>query len=214
MSVETDAPAPDLAILDLGYGNIASIALAFERLGCDPVRTADPDTLRSARRVVVPGVGAAGFAMARIAALGLRDVIPSLTQPVLGICLGMQLLFEHSEEDDVAMLGMIPGRVRRIAAAPGRPVPHMGWSRLTLRAPFSGIGVAGLADGDYAYFAHSFACDDGPASIAVADYGGAIPAVVEHGNVIAAQFHPERSGAVGAAFLKAFLARTSEPVPC
>jgi len=201
--------APDLAILDLGYGNIASIALAFERLGSAPLRTADPDTLRAATRVVVPGVGAAGFAMARIDELGLRDVIPALTQPVLGICLGMQLLFEHSEEDDVAMLGMIPGRVRRIAAAPGRPVPHMGWSRLTLRAP-----VAGLDDGDYAYFAHSFACDDGPASIAVTDYGGAIPAVVEYGNVIAAQFHPERSGAVGAAFLEAFLARTSEPVLC
>ena len=209
MSFETGASAPDLAILDLGYGNIASIALSFERRGFDPVRTADPDTLRSARRVVVPGVGAAGFAMARIDALGLRDVIPALTQPVLGICLGMQLLFEHSEEDDVAMLGMIPGRVRRIAAAPGRPVPHMGWSRLTLRAP-----VAGLADGDYTYFAHSYACDHGPHSVAVADYGGAIPAVVEHGNVIAAQFHPERSGAVGAAFLKAFLARTSEPMPC
>jgi len=209
VSTETGAAAPDLAILDLGYGNIASIALAFERLGCDAVRTADPDTLRGARRVLVPGVGAAGFAMARIDELGLRDVISALTQPVLGICLGMQLMFEHSEEDDVAMLGVIPGRVRRIAAAPGRPVPHMGWSKLTLRAP-----AAGLTDGDYAYFAHSFACDDGPANIAVAEYGGAIPAVVEHGNVIAAQFHPERSGAVGAAFLMAFLARTSEPMPC
>jgi glutamine amidotransferase len=201
--------APDLAILDLGYGNISSIALAFERLGCAPVRTADPDVLRSAQRVVVPGVGAAGFAMARIDDLGLRDVIPALTQPVLGICLGMHLMFEHSEEGDVGMLGVIPGRVRRIAAAPGRPVPRMGWSALSLRVP-----VAGLKDGDYAYFAHSFACDDGPASIAVAEYGGAIPAVVEHGNVIAAQFHPERSGAIGAAFLMAFLARTSEPMPC
>lgn len=209
MSAAAPDSAADLAILDLGYGNIASIVLAFERLGCTPVRTADPDVLRAATRVVIPGVGAAGFAMQRIDALGLGDIIPALTQPVLGICLGMQLMFEYSEEDDVDMLGIVPGRVRRIAPAADRPVPQMGWSRLALRRP-----IAGLADGDYAYFAHSFACDDGPHSIAVADYGAHIPAIVERGNFLAAQFHPERSGAVGAALLKAFLDRPTEHNPC
>lgn len=209
MSATGPGFATDLAILDLGYGNIASIVIAFERLGCDPVRTADPDVLRAATRIVVPGVGAAGYAIDRIDTLGLREIIPALTQPVLGICLGMQLLFDHSEEDDVAMLGIIPGRVRRIDYAAGRPVPHMGWSALTLRRP-----VPGITDGDYAYFAHSFACDDGAHSVAIADYGAPVPAIVERDNFIAAQFHPERSGAVGAAFLKAFLARTPEPVIC
>ncbi len=113
----------------------------------------------------------------------------------------MQLLFEASEEDGASCLGLIPGRVRRLDPAPGRPVPHMGWSRLETRGP-----DMGLARGEFVYFAHSFACDDGPHSLAVADYGRPIPAVVRKGNVLGAQFHPERSSAAGARFLKAFLA--------
>jgi glutamine amidotransferase len=151
--------------------------------------------------VVIPGVGAAGFAMARIEALGLRGVLTALRQPVLGICLGMQLLFERSAEDDVECLGLIPGGVRALTPAPGRPVPHMGWSRLAVRD-----SSCGLANGDYAFFAHSYACDDGPHSLATADYGRPIPAVVRRGNVLGAQFHPERSAAVGQRFLQAFLA--------
>jgi glutamine amidotransferase len=123
---------------------------------------------------------------------------------LLGICLGMQLLFDRSEEEDVPCLGIIPGKVRKLAAKPGMPVPHMGWSRLALR---NGAGGAtGLRDGDYVYFAHSFACDDGPDSVAVADYGRPIPAAVRRGNVWGAQFHPERSGEAGARFLAGFLA--------
>ena len=190
-----------VALVDLGYGNIGSIEIALKRLGAEVLRTADPEAIRAAERVVLPGVGAAGYAMGRIDALGLRETLTRLEQPLLGICLGMQLLFEASEEDGASCLGLIPGRVRRLDPAPGRPVPHMGWSRLETRGP-----DMGLARGEFVYFAHSFACDDGPHSLAVADYGRPIPAVVRRGNVLGAQFHPERSSAAGARFLAAFLA--------
>jgi glutamine amidotransferase len=190
-----------VALVDLGYGNIGSIEIALRRLGAAVIRTAEPDVIGAAERVVLPGVGAAGYAMGRIDALRLRDTLTTLTQPLLGICLGMQLLFEKSEEDGAECLGLIPGQVRKLEPALGLPVPHMGWSRLETRGP-----VPGLEAGDYVYFAHSFACDDGPHSIATADYGRPIPATVRNGNVLGAQFHPERSSAAGARFLKAFLA--------
>jgi len=190
-----------VALVDLGYGNIGSIEIALKRLGAGVTRTADPAAIRAADRVILPGVGAAGYAMGRIDALSLRNTLVSLDKPLLGICLGMQLLFEASEEDGTLCLGLVPGRVRRLDPAPGRPVPHMGWSRLETRGQ-----DMGLARGDFVYFAHSFACDDGPHSLAVADYGRPIPAVVRKNNVLGAQFHPERSSAAGARFLKAFLA--------
>ncbi len=190
-----------LAIVDLGYGNLGSLARAFQRLGVEATRTAAPAELRRARRVVLPGVGAAGYAMGRIADLGLTDVLRELTQPMLGICLGMQLLFETSEEQDAACLGLIGGRVRRLRPSAGVTVPHMGWSRLAVAA-----ATPGLNDGDYVYFAHSFACEDGPWAVATATHGNPIPAVVRQGNVLGAQFHPERSGPAGARFLQGFLA--------
>lgn len=189
-----------VAIVDLGCGNLGSVGIAFERLGLAPEITADAARVTSAERVVLPGVGAAGYAMERIAALGLAPVLTSLRQPVLGICLGMQLLFAASEEADTPCLGIIPGKVRALEAAPGMPVPHMGWSRLSVTDP-----NIGLSDGDYVYFAHGFACDPGPATRACADYGREIPAVVVQGNVWGAQFHPERSGEAGARFLSAWL---------
>ena len=189
-----------LAIVDLGCGNIGSIALAFERLEIEALLTSDAEAIRRADRVLLPGVGAAGYAARQIDRLCLRDTLRGLTQPVLGICLGMQLLFERSEEDDAEGLGIIEGSVRKLEPQPGRPVPHMGWSKLDVRAD-----DIGLASGDYVYFAHSFACDDGPHSIASASYGGTIPAVVRHDNFFGAQFHPERSGEAGARFLGAFL---------
>ena len=191
----------NVALVDLGYGNIGSIAIAFQRLGAAVTLTADPAQIAAAERVALPGVGAAGYAMARIAALGLRETLTSLTRPLLGICLGMQLLFEASEEEGTLCLGLIPGKVRRLEPAPGLTVPHMGWSRLDVADK-----GCGLVSGDYVYFAHSFACDDGPASIATARHGRTIPAAVRKGNLLGAQFHPERSAEAGARFLKAFLA--------
>jgi glutamine amidotransferase len=190
----------NLAIVDVGCGNIGSVGIAFERFGLSPLITADPRAIAAADKVILPGVGAAGYAMAQIHARGLAGTLRGLAQPVLGICLGMQLLFAHSEEEDTACLGILPGRVRRIDPAPGRPVPHMGWSRLAVTEQGLGLGT-----GDYVYFAHSFACDEGPWTVASADYGRSVPAAVRHANFLGAQFHPERSGGAGARFLESFL---------
>ncbi len=190
----------NLVIVDVGCGNIGSVGIAFERFGLSPAVTADPEAIGSADKVILPGVGAAGYAMEQISRRGLVPVLRGLTQPVLGICLGMQLLFERSAEEDTACLGIIPGRVRRLEPARGRPVPHMGWSRLDVR----GEGL-GLTSGDYVYFAHSFVCEDGPHTLAAADYGVTVPAIARKDNFLGAQFHPERSGKAGANFLRAFL---------
>ena len=190
-----------LAIVDVGCGNIGSVAIAFERFGLAACVTAAPSEIAAADKVILPGVGAAGFAMEQIRARGLVEPLRALTQPVLGICLGLQLLFEGSDEEDTACLGIVPGRVRSLQPGPGRPVPHMGWSRLAVADP-----AIGLADGDYVYFAHSFACDPVPETVAIAEYGRPIPAVIRKGNWWGAQFHPERSGPAGARFLEAFLA--------
>jgi glutamine amidotransferase len=191
-----------LAILDLGYGNTRSVALAFERLGAKPLLTADAAVAERAERLVLPGVGAAGAAMQRLVETGIDTLIRQRTQPTLGICLGMQLMFERTDEDGgVDLLGLLPGNVTAIAPAPGYPVPHMGWSRLQNIA--TGLG---LNTGDYVYFAHGYACADGPATAASACYGDTIvPAAIRIGRLWGAQFHPERSSAPGARFLNAFL---------
>ena len=189
-----------LAIVDVGCGNIGSVGIAFERFGIAPLVTGDQAAIASADKVILPGVGAAGYAMEQIRARGLSHTIRNLAQPVLGICLGMQLFFDQSEEEDIACLGIITGHVRKLEAAAGRPVPHMGWSRLHVRDD-----AIGLRDGDYVYFAHSYACDSGPHVVASTDYGREIPAVVRRRNFLGAQFHPERSGDAGHRFLKAFL---------
>jgi glutamine amidotransferase len=190
----------NLVIVDVGCGNIGSVGIAFERFGLAPRITGDPQEIASADKVILPGVGAAGYAMGEITKRGLAPVLRGLTQPVLGICLGMQLLFERSDEEDTPCLGIIAGEVRKLDPAPGRPVPHMGWSRLEVADE-----TIGLRSGDYVYFAHSFACDPGAATIASADYGREIPAAVRSGNFLGAQFHPERSGEAGARFLESFL---------
>lgn len=189
-----------LAILDLGYGNVDSIRLAFARLGIAAELTADPQVAADCERLVLPGVGSADFAMAKLREARLVEPLRKRTKPLLGICLGMQMLFDASDEGDADLLGLIPGRVSALQPAPSRPVPHMGWTRID-----SASGV-GLDAGDYVYFAHSFACDDGPATAARVTYGRAIPAAVRDGHLWGAQFHPERSSAAGARFLAAFLA--------
>ncbi len=188
-------------MVDLGCGNTGSVTMALERLGISSELTTDPEAISAADKVLLPGVGAAGYAMDQVRKLGLAEVLRALDRPALGICLGMQLLFERSEEDaGVDTLGIIAGSVRKLDPAAGRPVPHMGWSKLEVADE-----SIGLATGDYVYFAHSFACADGPATIARADYGRAVPAVVRKGNWTGAQFHPERSGPVGARFIETWL---------
>ena len=189
-----------LVIVNLGYGNVGSIQMAFRRIGIDASLSADRAEIRSADRIVLPGVGAAGFAMQRIETLGLGNILRSFAGPALGICLGMQLLFEGSEEGDVAGLGLIPGRVRALVPSPGVTVPHMGWSRNE-----TADRTIGLNDGGHVYFAHGFACDDGPFTVARARHGRSIPAVVRRENWTGAQFHPERSSDAGRRFLEAFL---------
>jgi imidazole glycerol-phosphate synthase subunit HisH len=184
--------------------NIASLQFALQRLDADATVSADPEEIRAAGHVILPGVGAAAVAMSRLRQSGLETVIPTLRQPVLGICLGMQLLHESSQEGDVACLGVIPGAAARFAEEPGRPVPHMGWNTLEIRRPSPLL--AGLTDGDYAYFVHSYALDVGAATVASAQYGGHFSACVQWRNFYGAQFHPERSAAVGARLLENFLA--------
>ncbi len=190
----------NLVIVDVGCGNIGSVGIALERFGIAPVVTGAAEEIAAADKVVLPGVGAAGYAMEQIGARGLAPVLRALRQPALGICLGMQLLFEGSEEEETPCLGLVPGRVRKLEPAVGRPVPHMGWSRIEVRDE-----SIGLKSGDYVYFAHSFACDAGAETVASADYGRPIPAVVRSGNWLGAQFHPERSGEAGARFLRRWL---------
>jgi glutamine amidotransferase len=190
-------------IVDTGGANIASLQIAMGRLGRTAELTSDPAKIARGSHVILPGVGAAADAMARLERTGLAEVIPSLTQPVLGICLGMQLLYEGSEEGDARCLGVFPGRVRRMTAAPGRPVPHMGWNRVA--ASRGHALLAGLADGDFAYFVHSYRAPLGAETVASCDYDEPFTAIACRGNFHGAQFHPERSAALGARFLANFL---------
>jgi len=194
-----------VAIIDGGGANIASLQFALARLGVAGELTVDPTVIRSASHVILPGVGAARAAMSRLRQKGLADLIPTLTQPVLGICLGLQLLFESSEEDDTECLGILEGAVRRFIPAPGRPVPHMGWNQvMPIR---SSPLLTDVPDNSYFYFVHSYAAGTGPATTGRTDYGWPFSAVVESENFLATQFHPERSGPLGARVLGNFLTR-------
>jgi imidazole glycerol-phosphate synthase subunit HisH len=196
----------DVVIIDSGGANLASLVYALERLGATARVSDQAQVIRAAPRVLLPGVGSAGNAMARLRSAGLDQLIPTLAQPVLGICLGMQLLFAASAEGDAgdtACLGIIPGRVARIPASPQRPVPHMGWNRL--RVLKDDPLLAGIAPTDYFYFVHSFAAPVGPYCLAVSDYGGEFTALARRGNFAGAQFHPERSARPGARLLSNFL---------
>ncbi|HEX9208724.1 MAG TPA: imidazole glycerol phosphate synthase subunit HisH [Steroidobacteraceae bacterium] len=193
----------DVAIIDNGGANIASLRFALDRLGAVSRLTTDPVELRHARRVILPGVGAAADAMERLHALDLVELIPTLTQPVLGICLGMQLLFESSEEGGTRCLGLIPGRVARIPDRAGLPVPHMGWNQM--RVLQDSPLVQGLDAAAYVYFVHSYAAPVGPWTVAATDYGGEFSALVRERNFHGAQFHPERSSRPGSQLLKNFL---------
>jgi imidazole glycerol-phosphate synthase subunit HisH len=193
----------DVAIIDNGGANIASLRFALDRLGVTSLLTASAEEIRRAPRIILPGVGAAADAMERLRASGLAEVIPTLTQPVLGICLGMQLLFVSSEEGESGCLGVIPGRVTRFADRRPYPVPHMGWNQIESRS--ESPLTRGLDDGAYVYFVHSYFAPVGPWTDAVTDYGGEFSAVVRHRNFHGVQFHPERSSQAGQRLLARFL---------
>lgn len=192
-----------IVLVDAGGTNIGSVRYALQRLGVDAALTSDRETIRTADKVIVPGVGAAGPGMARLRELDLVHLLRSLTQPVLGVCLGMQLLCSHSEEGNTECLDLIPAQVRHFPAVPGLRVPHMGWNRLhaTRVHPL----LQGLAEEDQAYFVHSYAVPVGAYTLASTDFGDAFSAVITRDNFHGMQFHPERSAAVGARLLQNFL---------
>ena len=192
-----------LAIVDSGGANIASVRFALERLGVCSELTADPAVIRAAERVILPGVGSAVEGMKRLQAKGLVECVCGLIQPVLGICLGMQLLLENSEEGPTETLGLIPGTVARLPNSPDITVPHMGWNTI-LSGRTTGL-LDGLGSDARFYFVHSYAGPVNAFTVASCDYGTPFAALVQRGNFSGVQFHPERSGAAGARLLKNFV---------
>lgn len=192
-----------VVLVDAGGTNIGSVRYALQRLGTDAELTSDADRIRAATHVILPGVGAAAPGMRMLREAGLIEVMRGLTQPVLGVCLGMQLLCDRSEEGDTECLGLIAATVRRFAEQPGLRVPHMGWN--TLSAAGGHRLTDGLRDGDTAYFVHSYAVPTGDYTLASSEHGTPFSAVVASGNFMGMQFHPERSAGVGAQLLRNFL---------
>ena len=200
-----------IAIVDYDAGNIRSVLNALGRVGAsDFVLTANREQLREASHVILPGVGEASCAMQALREAGLADFIPTLEQPVLGICVGAQLMCAGSEEGDTRCMGIFPAEVRRFKETPAEKVPHMGWN--SLQEPRSGANdfssplFAGLKQGDYVYFVHSYYPEVCADTIAISSHGINFSAALSHNNFYACQFHPEKSGAVGERILKNFLA--------
>ena len=203
-----------IALIDYDAGNMKSVEKALQLLGQETVVTRDPDEIYRADGVILPGVGSFGDAMENLRRFGLVEVIRRVTEqgtPFLGICLGLQLLFESSEESPgVEGLGLLPGKILRIPAGEGRKIPHMGWNDITF--PHPGRLFAGVAEHSYVYFVHSYylKAEDPSIVTAVTRYGTGIHASVEQGNVFACQFHPEKSSDVGLQILKNFAAICAE----
>lgn len=195
-----------IAVAKIGVGNTASVMFALERLGADASLTNDPAEIAAAGRVILPGVGAAAHAMRLIDERGLRDALGSFPRPLLGICLGQQLLFERSEEGDAEGLGVMAGNVFRLPSSADVTSPHMGWSRIAVRRAHP--LTEGLDDAWF-YFVHAYACPISASVFAVAEHGAPFAAIVGQRNFYGCQFHPERSGDAGARLLQNFLS-----LPC
>ena len=191
-----------IAIVDYKMGNLRSVENALRRLGADFVVTADADVIRRADKVLLPGVGNAAEAMENLRAADLVDVIRSLRQPVLGICVGMQVMCRHSEEGDVDCLGIFDARVKRFVPAPDVKVPHMGWNKIgNLETKL----FKDLDGGSYVYFVHSYYPELCPDTIATATHGVMFSAALKYENFYGTQFHPEKSGDVGERIIANFL---------
>ena len=191
-----------VAVVNSGGANISSVLHALRRLGAEPEFTADAKIINSADRVILPGVGAAGRAMEALNSSALADVIRKLTQPVLGICLGMQLLFDSSEEDNAQLLGLIPARLARLPEAEGLRIPHMGWNAVSNQRTDP---LTRSLDSKWFYFVHSYAAPLGQWTLSSSTHGKTFSAIVRKDNFYGAQFHPERSAAAGAELLRRFL---------
>lgn len=193
-----------LALIDAGGANLGSVRYALERLGVTPTLVRTAEELQGGERVILPGVGAAEEGMRRLHAQGLVEALRGLQVPLLGICLGMQLLFESSEEGEVACLGLLSGCVRKLQGGAEVRVPHMGWNGLDLLHPSPLL--EGIDAETQAYFVHSYAAPVTEECIAACTHGERFAAMVQRERVAGAQFHPERSAAVGARVLENFLA--------
>jgi glutamine amidotransferase len=204
-----------IAIVDYGIGNLGSVTKGFRHAGAETVLTGDPAVLAAADALVLPGDGAFAAAMAELRDRGLVEVLLTASRrgtPLLGICIGMQLLFDESEEHGRhAGLGLLPGRVRRFGGS--LVVPHMGWNELAFRRPH--VLFDGLAAGSYVYFVHSYLCEPAQASdvLATSDYGSDFAAVVGRDNVLGVQFHPEKSQSVGLRMVENFVRFAAERAP-
>ena len=199
----------NIAVINYGAGNICSVVNALRRVGADPLLTDDPEKIMAADRVVLPGQGEAGHTMASLRQKGLADLVRSLKQPVLGICIGQQLFCEYSEEGETTCLGLFPGvRARRFSSLwPDTPqkIPHIGWNTVhSLRSPL----FDGIAEGAFMYFIHSFCCipPHSPFTASITEYGGVtFCSALKKDNFYAVQFHPEKSGSLGERLLSNFL---------
>jgi len=190
-----------IAIIDSGGANIASIKFALERLNIKAMLTRNIDTIKAADRVILPGVGSAPGAMRKLSDYSLIDCIQSLTQPVLGICLGMQLLFKHTQEGDVEMLDIIPGKIEKFATEIGKTIPHTGWNTVH---GYDHKLLRDIPQDSFFYFVHSYFAPIGDFNIGTCNYGESFSAIVVKDNFIGCQFHPERSGEMGSLLLKNF----------
>lgn len=191
-----------IAVIQYNAGNVQSVLFALQRMGAEAILTSDPQLIRSASKVIFPGVGEASTTMGFLRESGLDQVIKGLTQPVLGICLGMQLLCRHSEENNVDCLGIIPQEVRLFRPKNGEKVPHTGWNSLHLSSN-SWLGTE--MENAYVYFVHSYYVQEGPYTSATTDYILPFSAALQKDNFYATQFHPEKSGPVGQKILEKFL---------
>ncbi len=200
-----------IAIINYDAGNIRSVIFALEKLGVSPILTSDADIIRSADKVIFPGQGEARSAMRSLRERNLDKLIPDLTQPFLGVCVGMQLLCAHSEENDTPCLGVIPQRVLKFSTKNGLKVPQMGWNRLKITHNPSTTDnkqptiLNQELDNDWFYFVHSYYVETGDYTTATANYGGEFSACLRKDNFHAAQFHPEKSSKAGQQLIKNFL---------
>lgn len=194
---------PGVVIIDYGAGNVFSVKNALQSIGVHSMVTDNHEWIRGAEKVIFPGVGAAGNAMFYLKERGLLEVIQGLTQPVLGICLGMQLLMEYSEEDEVNCLGIIPGLVRKISRKSGLRVPHMGWNRVSCMEDFPLF--RGIAQAEWMYFVHSYYVSENPYSVGFTNYHESFASVVQKDNFTGVQFHPEKSAGAGLRLIQNFI---------